>query len=267
MPEFLSYNFIVYALVAWSLAAILCSFVWNFVVAGRQAMFSDMLSHTALAGVWVWIFLNISPSITSLIFLSLITILLWFFFKTWKYSQDSIFVLFLTNWLALALLFSHLSKNSSFSFENFLFWNILTINLNEIFILGFFTILILSFILIFWYRFLSITFDKDFALSKSKNSNYFELLFLLFTAITVWVSLKIIWALLISALLVIPALVWKVWSKSFLQNVLISIFIWVLSIWIWVISSFYFDIPSSSAITFSITFLFLISYLIKKIKW
>lgn len=267
--EFLSFfqhEFLVFALIGGILSALLCSVLGNFIVAGRQSMISDMLAHTALAGVGIGIFFHVSPSLMAIAAMMVSSVLLLFLLKKFQFSQDALSVFLLTNGLAIALLFSHLAKNNPISFESFLFGSILTITLNELVLLIIASICILGILFFFWKKFLAVIIDSDFSEVKIKNSFLFEILFFLFVAVTVGFSLKIIGGLLIGALLVIPVLTAKAISKSFLQTVLFSVLSSVFSVSLGIFLSYIFDIPTSSAIVLTLTALCVFVYGGKMVK-
>ena len=58
MLDFLNYTFIVRSLLVGSLFSVFAAFLGNFLVAGKRANMSDMLSHFSLAGVGLGIFLG-----------------------------------------------------------------------------------------------------------------------------------------------------------------------------------------------------------------
>lgn len=265
--NFLDYDFFVYALLAGLIASVLCAVIGNFIVAGRQSMLSDMLAHTALAGVGLGIFFHVSPSMTSIFVLIISSTLLWWLLEKRQFSQDSVSILLMTNGLAIALLFSHLAKNNPVSFESFLFGNILTVSPQEIWILLGVSIFVLGFLFLFWKQFLSVIFDYDFSKIRWKNSKFVELAFMICVAVTVGLSLKIIGGLLIGALLVIPVLIAKEWSTTFKQTVFVSVIASVFGVSIGIFISLFFDIPTSSSIVLTLTALFLASRGMQTVKY
>ena len=76
MFELFSYDFIIRAFLVGYACAITAAILGNFLVAGRQAVTSDMLAHTSLAGVGLGVLFHITPSITAALVAVLASLLL-----------------------------------------------------------------------------------------------------------------------------------------------------------------------------------------------
>lgn len=266
--EIFEYDFMIKAFIIGLFSAIITSLFGNFLVASRQSMISDMIAHSSLAGVGIGIFFHISPysiaTITSIISSSI----LFYFNNKKKTPPEAISMMILTGGVAIAILFSHLSKNNPLSLDSFLFGSILTTTTNEIYILFIILILSILFILFFWKRLIGIFFDKEFTKTKFKNSWAVEWIFFVLLGLIISFSLKTIGALLIGALLIIPVLTAQNFANRFIASIIYSLIINIFGVFIGIITSFYFDIPTSSAIVLTLITIFLISnffkYSIKK---
>ncbi len=258
MLEIFEYDFLVRALLVGTFCAVVTAVVGNFLVASRQAVVSDMLAHTSLAGVGLGIFLNISPSFVGILVSIGASIFLFLLGSQKKIPQEAISVLLLTGGMALALLLAHLSKNNPVSFETFLFGSLLTITNSEAVLFAVLGLGILVCIFLFWNRFLCLIFDIDFFRSRFRFSIFFEIFFLMMVAVLVALSLQIIGGLLVGALLVIPVITAQNMAKSFRASVWWSVFLNVMGVLGGIFFSFYADIPTSSAIVLSLWCLFLV---------
>lgn len=264
MFEILSYDFITRALIAGFFCAVVAGVLGNFIIASRQAIISDMLAHSSLAGVGLAVLLSFNPSIFAASVAIFSSLFLYYLSRKEYFSKEAVSVLILSNGIAIALLCVHLAKNNPVSLENYLFGSILTISpqeLNQFLILSLF-VLVVTFL--FYNNFLSLSFDKEFFKSREKHAEYYEILLLILVAVFVSFSLKIIGGLLISSLLIVPVLSSQKLAKSFRVSVLVSIIFNILGILLGILSSFYFDIPTSSAIVLSLTTIFLLVLLLKR---
>jgi len=261
MPELLQYDFITRALLLGTISAITTAILGNFIVAGRQSAISDMLAHTALAGVGLGILLNISPNITAIIISIIASTLLYTLGKQKKFSSEAISMLLLSTGLALAILFVDISPNKNISLDTFLFGSILTINKQEALYFTIINLTAIATIFTFWNRFLATTFNSDFIKNNKKKTNYYELLLIIITGIIVATSLKIIGGLLVGALLVISVLSAQITAKSFKQSLILSIFFNITGVAAGISFSYYLDIPSSSSIVLTLVVIFIIRLL------
>ena len=264
--DFLQYEFMIRALIVGVVSAITTAILGNFVVASRQSVMSDMIAHTALAGVGMGMFFHFSPFILAFAVSLIVSLFLWLMTRRKTHNPEAISMLLLSGGLAIALLFSHLAKDNPISFESYLFGSILTLTKSEVYTFISISAVLLASLFMFWNRFVVVVFDPDFARSRFKNTFIFEILFMLFIAIIVASSLKIIGGLLVGALLVIPVLSAQNTSKTFKSSVVQSILYSVFGVTVGIISSFYLDIPASSGIVLSLILLFAITSMVKIYK-
>jgi zinc transport system permease protein len=261
MAELLGHTFLLRAFLIGITTAITCAIAGNFLVASRQAFISDILSHTALAGVGFGVFFSLQPLIAALLTASLSSFFLVFFWNKKKFPPEAIAMLLLSSSLAIIIFFSHLTRTSNFSLELFLFGNILLISEREAFWFLVVNFLLLIFFLWHWKSLFIVCLDKNFARERLKNYKFFEIFFLWMIALITAISLKIIGGLLVGAMLVIPVLSAQVFSKNFLQSVVWSVVFNLFGVILGIASSFIFDIPTSSAIVFILVLCFILSYM------
>jgi zinc transport system permease protein len=259
MVDLFTYDFVIRALIAGSVTGITAALVGNFVVAARQSVMSDMLAHTALAGVGLGIFLQFSPTFLAF-FISLITsVLLWYMLRDRRNAPDAIAMLLLSGGLAIALLFAHIAKNNPISFETFLFGSLLTISVAEMIWFVAVNVVICGIVIILRRQLVVVVFDPIFAHTQTRYTRVFELIFMIMIGAIVAIGLKIIGGLLIGALFIIPVLTAQSIANSFQKSVYISMICGLIGVWSGIIASFYFDIPTSSGIVFSLLILFFLS--------
>ncbi len=259
--EVFQYDFMNRALIVGFFTAISTAMLGNFVVTARQAIVSDMLAHTALVGVGLGIFWQLSPTYLAMCTTIIAAVALWWLSRGKDQAPEAISMLLLTGGLATALLLTHLQKDNPIGLDTYLFGSILTITEHEMWSFIFLSIVIAGVLLFFWKPFLTLVFDKDF-FTTQPNAIFYEILFMILIALVVGIGLKVIGGLLIGALLVIPVLIAQSFAKSFLQNVWISVLMNLMAVTTGIFASFYLDIPTSSAIVLSL----IAFYIVSKIK-
>ena len=256
--EIFQYDFMVRALVVGVFTAICTAMLGNFVVSARQAIVSDMLAHTALVGVGLGGFLQVSPSFLAFVSTLVSALMLWWLNRKKNQAPEAISMLLLTGGLAAALLLVHLNKNNPVSLETYLFGSILTITDTEMYLFVGMSLLVIATLLCFWRSFLTLVFDKDF-LGIKAHRTFYEIMFMFLIALVVGVGLKVIGGLLIGALLVIPVLIAQPFSRSFKGNNIGSIVVNVMAMIIGILLSFYRDVPASSSIILTLIGFYLLS--------
>lgn len=264
MLEIFSYDFILRAFGIGYACAIVAALLGNFLVASRQAVISDMLSHASLAGVGLGVLFNVSPPGVAIVTAIIASMILYFLGKQKSLPKEAVSVLILSGGIAIALVCIHLSKNSSVSLETYLFGSILTVTKEELFTFLIISSVLISCLFVFYNRFICLIFDKEFFRSKFSSQPYFEIFFMIMVGIFVAFSIKIIGGLLISSLLIIPVLIAQQIAKNFRSSLLMSSISNIIGVSIGIITSFYFDIPTSSAIVLTLIVLFITTYLFSK---
>ena len=259
--EVFQYEFMNKALVVGFFTAICTAILGNFVVSARQAVVSDMLAHTALVGVGLGIFWQLSPTFLAMCATIIAALILWWLSRGKDQAPEAISMVLLTGGLATALLLTHIQKDNPVSLDTYLFGSILTITEYEMWSFIFLSVIVSAVLLRCWKQFLTLVFDKDFFKTQPK-AIFYEILFMILIALVVGIGLKVIGGLLIGALLVIPVLIAQPFGKSFRQNVWISVLVNLLAVMTGIFASFYLDVPTSSGIVLSLIALYVVSKVI-----
>jgi zinc transport system permease protein len=165
---------------------------------------------------------------------------------------------FLSGGLALALAFVHLARDTTFSFENYLFGSILTLTATDLVAILVSTVLVVGVVWYAWYPLLGATQSPRYLIPFRQTPKIIQLLFFWLLAMVVWVGIKTIGGLLIGALLVIPVLTARSWVSSFKKLVFLSTSLSVLSVSLGLIVALYVDLPPSSLIIGTAILLFIL---------
>lgn len=93
--------------------------------------------------------------------------------------------------------------------------SILTLNLWEVWLCAVLSVLVVVIFILFYNRIFAVTFDEDFATSAGTKANTYNLLIAVVTAVIIVLAMNLVGSLLISALLIFPALSAMRLFKSF----------------------------------------------------
>ena len=244
--------------------ALLTGVLGPFVVQSKQSVASDMFAHVALAGIGGALVLGFGPWWGALPALLLVSTLMWWLQNSHSYSPDSLAMFFLSGGLALALAFVHIARDTTFSFENYLFGSILTLNSTDVIAICISTVLVIALVWYFWYQLMGATREPVHITPYNNTSKVILLLYFWILALVIWIGIKTIGGLLIGALLVIPVLTVRPWVSSFKKLVCGSTVVSVLSVFIGLALALYVDVPPSSLIVGAVISLFIMQALLKK---
>ncbi len=261
-----SYEFMIKALWAAVFIAGIAPMLGVFLVIRRQSLMADTLSHVSLAGVALGFFLNLDPSLTTLIVVVIAAILMEYLRSMYRtYSEISIAIL-MAGGLALALVLMNLSKgNSATSIQSYLFGSIVTITTQQVVTLGILFGLTAVLFALFKRPMYVLTFDEDTAHVDGLPVRWMSMAFNVLTGVAIAVMIPIAGALLISAIMVLPAAISMRIGKSFNTVIVISIIVGLVGMVSGLISSFYLNSPPAATITLVFIALFLVVNLVKRI--
>lgn len=262
-----SYGFLRNALFASFLIAIMAPLLGVFLVIRRQSLLADTLSHVSLAGVALGFFFQMNPTWSTLLVVVVASLLLEYLRRTYTtYSEVSIAML-MSGGLALALVLMRFAKNKEgINIQNYLFGSIVSITKEQVIILGILTLLLLSLFFLFKRPLYVMTFDEDIASVDGLPISTMSLLFNVLTGVAIAVMIPIAGALLISAIMVLPAAVAMKWGKSFNQVLFFSVIVGLAGMLGGLYFSFVGDTPPGATITLLFIALFALTQIVKKIN-
>lgn len=252
---------------AW-LAGLLLSFITAplgaFVVWRKMAYFGDTLSHSALLGVALGIFLQIDPYIAVIAMTIILALaLVWLEHKT-NYSVDTVLGIIAHCSLSLGVITISLLDNVRVDLMSYLFGDLLAINFNDVIFIAvgvFFIAAILGF---YWEKLLSITISPELAQIEGLKVARLRLLLMILTALTIALSMKFVGALIITSLLIIPSATARRFAKTPESMVIYAICFSVMAITGGLLLSSIEDTPAGPSVVVCAGGLFLISLLKKE---
>lgn len=261
----LSYEFMRRAFLSAIFIAGIAPMLGVFLVIRRQSLMADTLSHVSLAGVALGFFLNLNPTFTTMIVVILAAMVLEYLRSLYSsYSEISIAML-MSGGLALALVLMNLSGgSSSTSIQSYLFGSILTITPNQVIFLGILFVVITVLFVLFKKPMYVLTFDEDTAHVDGLPVHWMSMLFNVVTGVAIAVMIPIAGALLISAIMVLPAAISMRLGKSFNTVILISVIVGLIGMISGLTSSYYLSTPPGATITLVFIILFLLVNLVKR---
>jgi len=183
--------------------AILTGVLGCFVIWRRMVYFGDALSHAAILGVVGAIALNVSVYF-GVIALALILSVLLFTLTSRIQGADVILGVFAQTGLALGLIGASI-WGRGLSIEAILFGDILAVGWRDIIFIWMGVAIILGIVLWRWSNWITANLGDDLAASVGVNAKHESFYLAALLAIVVGLALKIVGALLITALLIIPA--------------------------------------------------------------
>ena len=263
--EMFSYSFMIRALIAALCMAIISPLLGVFLVVRRQSLLSDTLSHVSLAGVALGLFLGVNPTMTTLIVVVIAAIFLeWLRTIYSTYSEVSTAIL-MSSGLSIALVLMGLHDESTLQINQYLFGSIVTINDMQVVLLIILMLFIVILFALFKRPMYVLTFDEAIAHVDGLPVKLMSLLFNIFTGVAITIMIPIAGALLVSAIMVIPAAIAMRIGKKFNHVLCIGVLIGLIGMFIGLVTSYQLDVAPGAMITLVFIIIFFLVVMTQKI--
>lgn len=251
LPEALAYGFVINALLAGLMIGPVLGGLGTLVVVKRFAFFSEAVGHAALTGIAIGILLGepyTGPYGSLFGYCLLFGILLNFLRNRTGLSPDTLIGVFLSVSLALgaSLLLMLAGKINVHILENVLFGSVLTVSAQDLVVLGIVATLVLTLALPLYNRIMLASFNPQLATVRGVAVKSLDYLFVVLVTLVTVASVKVIGAILVGALLVIPAAAARLVSQSLKGFFFMSLAIATLSAVLGILLPIVFDLPVPS---------------------
>jgi len=253
----LHYSFMVRALIAGGIVALVVPVLGSFLVARRYALIADSLSHVSLAGVGAGLLLGFAPVVVAIPVTVAGAVLLEWLRQKQKMSGDVGLAILMSGGLALAVVLANLARGANTDFTSYLFGSITTTSPSDVITLAVVAVLSLGIVAVNYRALLHISFDEDSARIAGYRVSLLNYVLTAVTATIVVLSLRIIGGLLMSALLVIPIVTASRLSRGFIQTIIIAVGCALLAVLAGLVVAFYVGVAAGGAIVLAALALFI----------
>ena len=266
MLELFQYTFFQHALIGALLTSIACGIVGTYVVVRRLVFISGGITHASFGGLGLGFYLGINPIISALGFAVFSALGVEWMSKKQGVREDSAIAVFWALGMALGVFFIFLKSGFAPNLSTFLFGNILTIGQLDIILNAILVIFLLVFFKLFFYQILFVTFDHEFACSQKMPVRFIEYGMMLFIAVTIVLSTRMIGIILLISLLTIPQIIANLFTANFKKIIYLSILIGFVGCLSGLLSSYYLNVPSGAFIIFVLVLIYLFSKMIISLR-
>lgn len=245
-PEFI--KFILIPAIIGGIAVTLCSSLLGVsLVLKKYSMIGDGLSHVGYGALAVAAVMNVAPLKFALPVVIVSAIILLRLSDSNKLNGDSAIAVFSTTALAIGILVS--SKAGLMNdVSHYMFGSILAMDKNDVILSVILSILVIITFIVFYHKIFAVTFDENFSKATGVKVNTYKMLIAVLTAITIVLGMMMMGALLISSLIIFPAITSMRVCKSFKSVVICSAIISVLSFLIGLFISLSFDTSPGASV-------------------
>ena len=228
--DILAFDFFKRALAGGVLIGVTAPLLGLFLVLRRLAMIGDTLAHVAIAGVALGFLLGVYPIGMGLVFALIASFAIEKLRRTYKTYAELSIAIIMSGGVAVASMLFTIGVGFNVSITSYLFGSIYTLGNDDLIVISIVTVLVLAAVIIYYKELFLITFDEDAAAVNGLPVRYFNIMISVMTALVISASIKLVGALLVSALLTIPAACSLIIARSFKQSIVIVVLIGELAI-------------------------------------
>ena len=259
-------DFFIRALIAGIGIAIVVGPLGCFVIWRRLSYFGDTLSHSALLGVTLAYSFSLNISLSVFVVSAVVALLLINLQKRTKLAGDSLLGLLAHSTLAIGLVLIGFLSYIRFDLMGLLFGDILAVTIEDLALVWVGGFVILGILYFIWKSLFSATVNYDLSAAEGMKPEVSNFIFTLLLAGVIAISIKMIGALLITGLLLIPAATARNISNSPNQMVFLATLVGIISVIAGLFTSLELNTSSGPTIIVVALILFIISLVPLEIK-
>ena len=234
MSEFFTdlpqYTFLQYALLTGVLASIACGIIGSYVVTRRISYIAGGIAHSVLAGMgaaryfqtvhhWDWfhpLYGAVAAALAAAVIIGLVTL------KA-RQREDTVIGAVWAVGMAIGIVFIFKTPGYNEDLMGYLFGNILMVSPGELWLIAALDALVVAMGLLFYNPLLAVCFDEEFARLRGIRVDFYYLLLLCLTALTVVLLVTVVGIILVIALLTLPAAVAGQFARRLWQMMALSV--------------------------------------------
>ncbi|NLC87677.1 MAG: metal ABC transporter permease [Clostridiaceae bacterium] len=264
--EMIQHSFIQRAILVGSLVSLCAALLGVSLVLKRYSMIGDGLSHVGFAILTIATALGFTTPLYIAIPGVIITaIILLKVGDNKKIKSDSAIALISSSALAIGVAITSLTTGMNTDVCNFMFGSILAMSESDVVLSVIVSIIVAILFIIYYRKLFIITFDEDFAKASGLKVKKYTNIIAILTAVIIVVGMRMMGTLLISSIIIFPALtsmrIFKTFKKVVISSAIISIVCFLLGIYL----SYIFNISTGAMIVLVNLVLFIIFTIIDKI--
>jgi zinc transport system permease protein len=246
--EMFSYAFLIRAVIVGLLVSLCASLLGVSLVLKRYSMIGDGLSHVGFGALAIATAMNAAPLSVSIPVVVAAAFLLLRLSESSKIKGDAAIALISTGALAVGVMVISLTTGMNTDVCNYLFGSILAMSKSDVYLSIVLSVVVLCLFIVFYNKIFAVTFDETFAKATGTKTGIYNMLIAFLTAITIVLGMRMMGAMLISSLIVFPALSSMRICKRFKTVTLCAALVSVACFFIGVVISYLYATPTGASV-------------------
>ena len=213
--QMLSYPFMQRALAAGVLVSLCAALLGVSLVLKRYSMIGDGLSHVSFGALAIAVALEFTPLYFSIPVVVLAAFLLLRVADSSRWNSDAAIAVVSASSLSIGILVISRTTGMTTDVDNYMFGSVLAMTRSDVALSVVLSIAVLVLFVLFYHKLFAVTFDESFSRATGLNVERYNTLLSILTALTIVLGMRMMGAMLISSLIIFPALTAMRLFKSF----------------------------------------------------
>jgi zinc transport system permease protein len=227
LSEMFSYQFLVRAVIVGAMVSLCAALLGVSLVLKRYSMIGDGLSHVGFGALALATGMNLAPLTVSIPVVLAAAFLLLRLSESSKVKGDAAIAIISTGSIAVGVFIISRTTGMNTDVCNYLFGSILAMSKSDVYLSVILSALVLGLFVFFYNKLFAISFDETFARATGVKAGNYNMVIALLTAVTIVLGMRMMGAMLISSLIVFPALssmrIFKTWRSVTFCSALVSL--------------------------------------------
>lgn len=261
-----NYSFMIRALVVGIPVALCAALLGVSLVLKRYSMIGDGLSHVGFGALAIASAFNWAPLPVAIPIVILAAFLLLRLSENSKINGDSAIALISSSALAIGVTIATMQNGMNTDISNYLFGSIVAASDFDAILSVCLSIVVIVTYIIFYHRIFAVTFDERFSKATGIKIEVYNVIIAILTALTVVLGMRIMGTLLISSLIIFPALTAMQVCKTFRSVIITSVILSVVCFFIGISISYLYSTPTGASIVIVNLISFIVFTFVRKVK-
>lgn len=251
------YAFLARAVIVGVLVSLCAALLGVSLVLKRYSMIGDGLSHVGFGALAIAAAANAAPLAVAIPVVMLAAFLLLRVSETAGIKGDAAVALISTSALAVGVLVVSMVPGMNMDLSSYMFGSILSVTREDVLLSVPLSLAVLVLFIVFYHRIFAVTFDETFARATGTKAAVYNTLIAMLTAVTIVLGMRMMGTLLISSLIIFPALTSMRVCRRFRTVVISAAAVSVVCFLAGMTASFYLETPAGASIVAANIILFL----------
>lgn len=261
--ELFEYAFFRNALWGSLFASISCGIIGTYIVSRRLVFISGGITHASFGGLGVGFYFGIHPIFSAIVFSIFSAFGIQWLSSRQGVREDSAIAVFWSLGMAVGIILTFLTPGYAPNLSEYLFGNILTITRADIWALIILSAILSLFFIVYYRAIVSVSFDTQFAKTRRLPTHFIEYTMMLFIAVTIVLSIRLVGIVLLMSLITVPQMTANLFTVNYGKMITLSSVISFLGCVVGLLLSYYLNVPSGAFIIFVLIVMFLLGKAIK----